>query len=800
MRAPLAPIAVAFLIGVLCAASIPRVWWMVTVGALVSAAAAWVQRRQPRLGLIALVALWVCLGSLRMLLWQSQPEQRFFAALPDEPRSVRVHGVVVNDPLGVFEPREPARQVCVVRLLHARSDTGWQPMAGRLSVTVQDPREPLAYGDEIIAEGLWSRVPAPGNPGQYDWQAALARKRIHGLLRVRPFDGLVVLRQRQGNPVLAAVFRLRERWVRLIQAYFEPRDAGLLLALLLGERTEIDKELKEAFVNTGTIHLLVISGFNVGLLALLIEWVLRLFGMPWRLRLLLSAIALGGYSVVTGFQPPVVRATLMAWAVLGGLALDRVLSWLNVLAAAALVIVLADPVQLFDPSFQLSFGAVLSLIVFAATWQRALDARMSWMHPGWLRRYVTLGLSATSAVWVGLAPLLAWYFHLVAPVSMLANLLLTPLMSLLIGIGTALLLLATGWGWLLEWSRGVLHLLLEATTICVQWCHALPWGSWAVGRPSPGLLVVYYALLGLSIVGRRRGWRASGLAVCWVVGVASLAGGVVIHQAFERRWLRVDVLDVGHGDSILVRTPQGRMLLIDVGSQEAGRFVVVPFLRASGIRTLDALVLTHPDEDHVGGAVPLLQAVRVRRLLTNGVQDDTMTARTVRRLATAQRIPQTILSAGMTIGEEPDVRIDVLHPPMGLLPGIPAASNDNSVVLKITKGAVSVLLTGDIEEAGLPHLCERAGLLRSTVLKVPHHGSRLGQAGETLFQAVRPDVAVLSVGRIHRLPAAQTLEALQRHGARVFLTRDEGAVSLRTDGVRLVIRTFRTRQQLVRTP
>jgi len=149
----------------------------------------------------------------------------------------------------------PDRQVCVVELRHRETGDSWQPIDGRVRATMSAPRERVRYGDELLVEGQWARVPAPGNPGQYDWQAALARKRIHGLLRVRAFDGLVVLRHGRGNLVLDAVFRLRQRWVRLIQEHFEPRDAGLLLALLLGERAEIDEELKDAFIETGTMHL-----------------------------------------------------------------------------------------------------------------------------------------------------------------------------------------------------------------------------------------------------------------------------------------------------------------------------------------------------------------------------------------------------------------------------------------------------------------------------------------------------------------------------------------------------------------
>jgi competence protein ComEC len=139
------------------------------------------------------------------------------------------------------------------------------------------------------------------------------------------------------------------------------------------------------------------------------------------------------------------------------------------------------------------------------------------------------------------------------------------------------------------------------------------------------------------------------------------------------------------------------------------------------------------------------------------------------------------------------VELEVLHPPPGLVPGAAPESNDNSVVLKVTKGSVSVLLCGDIEEAGLPWLLQAGRPLGSTVLKVPHHGSRLGTVGERFFDAVQPQIAILSVGRLHHLPTAETLHALQGTGARIYSTREDGAIHLRTDGHRLEIRTFKTR-------
>ncbi len=788
MNAPLGWVAVAFLLGIGLRTVVPGDPWLLAGATAVAAvAAAWCRHRRTA----SLLMLWVGLGMLRVGVWQVHPAEALSRILSPEPQAVQVHGVIGEDPVELLRSHDLPAIRSVLEARHLRTDGQWVSMQGRLLVTFHDTPRAIAYGDEVLLEGTWSTVLPPGNPRQYDWQRALARQRIHGMLRVRPHDGVVIQRRGQGARWMTALLWLRHRWEQLIQRTAAPRDAGLLAALLLGERVALDERLKAAFVETGTMHLVVVSGFNVGVVAGLLELLLRILGAPWRLRLLLVALGLGVYSVLTGAQPPVMRATLMAWVVLGAAALDRPLSWFNALAAAALVITWCVPTQLFDPGFQLSFGAVLSLLVFASRWQPRVERLCRWVPLAWLRRYLALSLSATCAVWVGLWPVLAWYFHLIAPVSVVGNLLLVPLVSLLVFVGTALLIVGSVAPIVMVWSGGMLTGILHVTLACVAWCHALPAGYWYPGRPSVPVVIGYYGLIALTLARRSLGWTGLRVAVCWLVGANLWVWSAAVGSMWQARWLRMDVIDVGHGDSLLLRLPQGQAMLIDGGSLEAGQRRVVPLLRSMGLTRLDAAVVTHPDADHLGGMIPVVERLRIARLLTNGAQDDTMSARRLITLASERGMEQHVLVRGMRLATGSSVVIEVLHPPAGFVPGTAPASNDNSLVLKLTYGQISIVLTGDVEEEGLPWLLRDPSVVRSTILKVPHHGSRLGEAGGAFFAAVRPSLAVLSVGRMHHLPASETLEAIAATGSKLLSTRDAGAISLRTDGRRLQVRTFR---------
>lgn len=783
---PFVPITIAFAVGILLASvsAMPSMPLLVLAGGLGGLAAV---SRQPRAAVTGVLVLWVALGALRAEVWRRHPDHALRAMLPAEPEAVAVHGIVETDPAGVLDPHEAGRQACAIRIRHVRRGGVWEPATGRVRAVVHH-REALAYGDELLLEGVWSRVPPPGNPGQYDWRAALARERIHGLLRVRPHDGIARLRLDQAPWWSRMILRVRTRWVELITRHASDRHAGLLVSVLLGQRTALDEDLKQAFTDTGTVHLLVISGFNVGLVAWLIELAGRWTGLGWRLRLAVCAAGTAAYCAITGAAPPVVRAMLMAWMVLGAMALDRVVHWPNTLAAAALAMLWLAPMQVFDAGFQLSVGAVASLIAFSGPWALALEPRLARVPGQRLRRYAALSLAATAAVWAGLMPVLPWYFHLVAPVSMLANLVLSPLMSALVLLGTLLLGLASVWEPVMAGGIRGLEWLVEATRIAVQACHRIPGGYWHVAAPSAAWVAAYYALLTGTYAMRRR-WPGRRIALVWGAALGCWAIGAALWRVCATEALTVTVLDVGHGDAIVVRAPNGRVMVVDAGSEEAGRFRVVPCLRAQGTGTVDALVLTHPDGDHIGGAIPLLRAVTVRRLLTNGTQDATMTFSRVRAAAAQRRVAHQVVRAGDRIELDPRIDIRVLHPPRRLVPDVPPGSNDNSVVLRVAWGPSAVLLTGDLEEAGIPWLLSQPGLA-SGVLKVPHHGSRLGQAGERLLARVRPSLAVISAGSLHRLPARETLEQLRAAGAGVRITREAGAITLRMDGHTLTMTTF----------
>jgi len=794
MRAPLVPVAVACVAGAAVGLT-----WTVPAGAvlaigLAAAVLGVAPRVRPGAAGAAVIVLWACVGLLRADARRAHPAVQLSEELPDEPGPVAVRARVRDAPVPPASgPRDRARDPsCVLELTHVRRDGRWKAASGALHAVIGGRRALPEAGDSLLAEGVWSRPRSPGNPGQYDWGGALLRRGVAGVLRVKASDALVILPDGGGRSPRAALRRWRRRAAEAFRDRVPPEEAGIVEAVLLGERRDLDPALRERFRRTGTVHLLVVSGLHVGMVMVLLEALLRLAGMPWRIRPWFVAAGVAGYGLLTGMSTPVVRAASMAALALGAIWLDRERSWGNLLAAAALLVVLAEPASASDPGFQLSFGAVASLLAFGPRWSKAIAARLSWVKPGALRAYLAGSLAATGAVWAGLAPLLIWYTGIVSPVAAAANLVLIPIVTALVWTGpfalAALEIPAIGAS--AAWVPGT---LARAAAEAAAWFERIPGGWWETGRSGVWLPAAYYALLALSALSGRLRISVERVIIAWTAALALWLWSVAGTSWSASRWLRVDLLDVGHGDSAVIRTPSGHVLVVDAGTREAGAARVVPFLRAEGIRRLDALILTHPDEDHLGGAAPLLEAVRVGRLLTNGAPDDTMAFRRVMAGAGRAGLAPEGLCAGAAFGPELGADIEVLHPPCGFVPGTAPASNDNALVLRLRKGRVRILLTADIEEAGIPILLAGGSDVAADVMTAPHHGSRLGEAGERLFDAARPAVAVVSVGRAHRLPAPGTIDALRRRGAQVLLTRDAGAVRIMTDGESIVIRTHRRR-------
>ncbi len=647
------------------------------------------------------------------------------------------------------------------------------PIRARLALVARDD---LPTGElEVVGEAR--RPPGKRNPGGFDYRAYLARRGVSAQLFVRE---VVNARPRAGA---------RDRMARGVSAGLPPDLAGLLVAMTLGTRDDLSDEHREAFGRSGLAHVLALSGLHFGVLLAAAERALR--GLGARRRPLLIALGLGFVALV-GPSPSVVRASAMALAALLALTsgVGRLRPW-PVLGLAACVSLLLQPQMLADPSFQLSYLALVGLLLYAGPLSRLLGAGAA--GPGGLealelrelgggggargadggraraRAFVAQAIAASVAAQLPSVSLVAGSFGTVPVLSPLVNIVGVPLAGLLVPLGFASGLLGLVWTPLAAALNVVTRPLALALTGLAGAGARLPAVSWSeVGWLGHLCWAVAAASLALALRRRLRPHRT--LAVLLVAGAVPYAVGGA--EAPPDVWF----LDVGQGDAALVRLPGRYEVLIDAGGTpfsdfDVGARVVVPALRALGVDELEVVVATHPDADHVEGLLAVLGSLPVGALVTGPPQPGNALDDELRRLADARGVAVHAAVRGEVIaaGRSGEARLEVLSPPAGTR----QAGNEASVVLLLRlRGEAVALFLGDVGAETERDLA----LPRVHLLKVGHHGSRYSTS-EELLRATRPQLAVVSVGQnTYGHPHPSVLERLAAHGVPVVTTLEAGAV------------------------
>jgi len=720
-----------------------------------------------------------------------------------------IRGVIVTEPFvnrnrewkfARFKPTDPTSSF-YLKLTEVETVTGWAEASGTVRVQVDEPVLDLKAGDCIEAYCRLDKFRPPSNPGQFDTARHLARRNVYVCASVKTRGGIEVLK----SPA-AAVFtkvrrKIRETTAQALLGSLPPEDPsrGLLEALLLGYRGNIDSETYQAFRRTNLLHFVSLSGLHFGILIGIVWWVCKTAGLLKRGRALICIFAIAVFLMVVPPRAPTVRAAIIGWVFCASLLLRRHSNPINTLSLAAIILLLIRPSQLFEAGWQLSFATVLGILLFEERIEysvgEALDKffseveyRQFWTAARLMRKCAALIVPLFSvglAAWLGGAGILLYHFYTITPLASVWTVLVFPLVGAILTLGfvkTVLFFLLPT----LSAALGVLVTLLSNMLIwVVKLLAQLDFLRILAGHVGLWLVVLYYCFILFACFVHFRRPRTKKV-ICWVmltVIIVFLVG--MKWQRTHRSDLVVTCLDVSHGQAIFVELPGKANLLFDAGSlhkSDIGRRVVSPFLDYKGISKIDTVFISHNDIDHINGIPEVTEYCEVEQVYANAgffdEKDEWGTAKCLNDALNQQGIEIRRLGKELNLGRDTHIKI--------LWPGEQMSleelgDNDKSSVSLIEFAGRRILLCSDIEKFAQREILRLNPDIRADVVVAPHHGSTT-TAEPDFLKKLEPDILICSCGRREY----ETQRKIESQGAaQHFYTPEHGTVTIRIakDGI-----------------
>ena len=699
----------------------------------------------------------------------------------------------------------------------------------------------IKYGDRIELSGLIYSPKPPSNPRQFDYRRYLARQGIHKVISLAKPEDISIISRDNGNKFLSLIHSIRRKLAQTIERDFNGTQKGLLLAMLLGEKTSaLSDDLQDDFRNTGTIHLLVVSGLNIVMVLALFVLLMGIIGVTGRLRSIILVILTLLYVSLMGWDYPVMRAGIMAIVYFSSGLFLRKSNPINSLALSALIILGINPNELFDIGFQLSFICVLAIAIFTPKFillypkqnKALLDILPQTFPeklPRMLTRYLLDSVSVSFAAWLGSSLIIAYNFHIITPIIFLANIVLGVIIFAILALG--LLYLPFG---LLGAPLIFPQILSFLTSLSANIAHimaSLPFSYFYIPDIPLWIVLLYYAVFCLwylkpylsinmtkivtlnlfqglvkkmlkrvqhdttktsnSNTGYKMSFKpflalsATSLLIIivWLIIV------LIPLRTNKQDALSVTMIDVGQGASFFIELPDGKNILFDAGNQssfDAGKGIIAPFLWSKGIIKIDTVIISHAHTDHFNALPSLLDRFRVGEVMINKDwfdKDQRNNGKKLIRLLHEKCFRENAIrrvNYSETLSLSDKVAIKVLGPPNweNVESGnLAYRDNDLSMVLQITYQGKSVLLPADIQSTGIQWLLTSDFPdIRSEVMQIPHHGYKEPMI-PSLLEMIQPDYVLINGSR--KNISEETIKLCKTKGIKMYASYNSGAVTVK---------------------
>jgi len=640
----------------------------------------------------------------------------------------------------------------------------------------------LHPGNLVAVKGTYYKGREQRNPGEFDYNKYLFSKNITGILYVNQKSD-ISFSNREIDFFSDLIFQVRKFIDFRFAELHSKETAALLRGLLLADRGEIDYVTKTRFINSGVIHVLAVSGLHVGFIALIFYFLFGRFSIV--LRSVLTFAGLFIFMLITGVPPSVFRATIMAVVIIIGFATNRSTNLFNSLAIAALVLLLINPNDIYLPGFQLSFSAVLAIGAIYPMIEKGIK-KLRIQNK--ILKYIILIMGVSFSAQLGTLPFTLIYFGKISVIALFTNLLVIPAIGVIIGIAIFTLIISLISPFVAVYYAMANELITSLLFKLIAFTGDLNFSHFVLRGYSflDASIFYFFIILMVYYLPRLRSAFAAVIIIFLSVVNIYIISAIDDEDLLAENKLSIVMIDVGQGDSFLVKFPNNKTALIDAGNVtmnfDNGERVIMPLLEYLGINKIDYGIVSHIDNDHCGGFISLILNNKIKEIYKPGI--DTASSKDIKYEQFLKQFNIPISHYNMQALQTGNSEVYILNN-NNYFSGKNISSNERSGIIKIIYGNTSIIFTGDAgREIEYLYTSVYNEFLDSDVLKVGHHGSESSTSNEFL-NYVSPEISLISAGinNSYGHPTSDVLNRIVNSGSEILRTDENGAVILQSDGI-----------------